>query len=111
MIRPMARGAVAVPVEPVLARKEAVQRVQQVIVRPRTDLHDDEPRGRVGHEHRQQAVTRVGDIIEECRAGSGEVGQASRGPGADGELARLYGKMLRRASRIRPIPPPAGADS
>jgi hypothetical protein len=62
----------------------------------------------MGHEERQQAVGLVGD---ERGAGVGEVRQPRVAAGPDGELGRPYGKMLRRASRIRPMPPPAGADS
>jgi hypothetical protein len=64
----------------------------------------------VRHEHREQAVAGT-DVGEERLAGGGQVGQAAGRPGPDRELPGLYGKMLRRASRIRPMPPIAGADS
>jgi hypothetical protein len=64
----------------------------------------------VGHEDREQAVLGL-DVAQERRAGRGQVGQAAGRPGPDRKLARLYGKMLRRASRILPRPPMAGTDS
>jgi hypothetical protein len=64
----------------------------------------------VRHEDREQAVLRV-EVAEERGAGRGQVGQAAGRPGPDRELASLYGKMLRRASRILPSPPIAGTDS
>jgi hypothetical protein len=65
----------------------------------------------VWHEHREQAVAVIRDLGQECRTRGGQVGQPAGRTGPDRELAGVYGKMLRRASRIRPIPPPAGADS
>jgi hypothetical protein len=62
------------------------------------------------HEDGQQAVVGL-DVTEERCAGRGQVGQAAGRPGPDRELASLYGKMLRRASRILPRPPIAGTDS
>jgi hypothetical protein len=64
----------------------------------------------VGHEDREQALLGL-DVAQEGRAGRGEVRQAASRPGPDRELAGLYGKMLRRASRILPRPPIAGTDS
>jgi hypothetical protein len=64
----------------------------------------------VGHEHGEQAVAGL-DVGEERRAGRGQVGQAARSPSSYGELASVYGKMLRSASRILPRPPIAGTDS
>ena len=42
------------------------------------------------------------DVVEEGGAGGGQVGQAAGAPGPDRQLAGLYGKMLRRASRSSP---------
>ena len=98
------------PVQPLLARKQSIERVEQVVVRTSADLDHDEARGRMRDEHRQQAVVRA-DVIEERRTGGGQVGETSGRTGPDAEFAGLYGKMLRSASRNRPIPPPAGADS
>jgi hypothetical protein len=64
----------------------------------------------VWHEHRKEAVVRT-DVGEERLARGGQVGQAAGRARPDRELPGVYGKMLRRASRIRPIPPIAGADS
>jgi hypothetical protein len=101
---------VAVPVQPVLAREQPVERVEQVVIGAGPDLDDDETGRRVRHEDREQAVARA-DVAQERGAGRGQVGQATRRTGPDRELARVYGKMLRRASRILPRPPMAGADS
>lgn len=110
MIGAVARRPMAVPVQTLLARQQPIERVQQVVVRARPDLDDDEAGGGVGYEDREQAVTRA-DVRQERRAGRGQVGQATRRTRPDRELAGVYGKMLRRASRILPRPPIAGADS
>jgi hypothetical protein len=55
-------------------------------------------------EHRQQAVTGP-DGRQELGARSGEVGQPTARARPDGEDPGLYGKMLLRASRIRPTGP------
>lgn len=101
---------VTVAVPAVLAWQQSVERVEQVVVRSGPDLEDDDAGRGVGDEHRQQAILRL-DVGEERDAGRREIGDAARGPGADRQSARLYGKMLRRASRRRPMPPIAGADS
>ncbi len=100
----------AVAVAPVVARQHPVQDVKDVVIGPGTDLDHDQAGGGVGDEHRQQAIGRV-DVGQEGGVRRGQVGDAAGGPGADRQLARVYGKMLRRASRIRPRPPIAGADS
>ena len=110
MIGAVAGRPVAVPVPAVLARQQTVEGVQQVVVGARPHLEDDQPRGGVRDEQRQQSVGRP-EVIQEGGAGGRQVGDATCGPGPDGEGARLYGKMLRSASRIRPSPPIAGADS
>jgi hypothetical protein len=99
-----------VAVQPVLPWEQSVERIEQIVVRARADLDDHQPRGRMRDEDRQEAVTRI-DVRQEGRARGGQVGQAAGRPGPDRQLTRLYGKMLRRASRIRPMPPPTGADS
>ena len=108
MVGAVAGGSVSVPVEALVPRQEPLEGGQEVVVGTRADLHDHEARGRMRHEDRQQPVGLVGD---EPGAGLGQVRQARVGPGPDRELGRPYGKMLRSASRMRPIPPPAGADS
>lgn len=97
-------------VQAILARQQPVERVDEVVVGARSDLDDDEPGGRMRDEDGEQAVARL-DVREERGAGGGQVGDATGRTGPDRELASLYGKMLRRASRIRPSPPMAGADS
>jgi hypothetical protein len=62
------------------------------------------------HEHRQQPIVRV-DVGEERGAGRRQVRDAARRTGPDREFPSLYGKMLLSASRMRPSPPIAGADS
>jgi hypothetical protein len=106
----VAGRAVSVPVVAVLAWQEPVERIEQIIVRPGTDLEHHDPGGGMGHEHREQPVLGR-DVGQECGTGRGEVGQAARRPGPDRQLAGVYGKMLLRASRMRPSPPIAGADS
>jgi hypothetical protein len=110
MVRAVAGGPVAMAIVPVVARQYPVQGVKDVVIRPGADLDDDQARGRVGDEDRQEAVGCV-DVGQEGRARRGQVGDAASAPGTDRELARVYGKMLRSASRIRPRPPIAGADS
>ena len=110
MVRAVARRAVAMAVKPVFAREQSIERVEEVVIGAGTDLDDDQPGRRVGNEDGEQAVLGL-DIAQERRAGRGQVGQAARRPGPDRELASLYGKMLRRASRILPRPPIAGTDS
>ena len=104
-------GAVAVAVEAILAREKSVQGVHQVVVGPRANLQDDEAGRGVRHEDGQQAIVVTRHVREKRRAGRRKVGDPPGRAGPDAELTGLYGKMLRRASRRRPIPPPAGADS
>ena len=104
------RRPVPVAVPAILARQQPVERVEQVVVRAGPDLQDDDARRGVRHEHRQEPVLRP-DIVEESGAGRGQVGQTASTSRADGQDSGLYGKMLRRASRMRPRPPIAGADS
>lgn len=104
-------GAVAVAIQAILAREQSVQGVHQVVIRASTDLHDDQAGRGMRHEDGQQAIVPACDVREERRAGRRQVGDPPGGAGLDAELAGLYGKMLRRASRRRPRPPPAGADS
>jgi hypothetical protein len=65
----------------------------------------------VRHEHRQQPVDAIGVLGHEPPAGTRQVREPALAARPDGELDAVYGKMLRRASRIRPKPPIAGADS
>ena len=110
MIGAVTRRAMAVPVQAVLARQQSVQGVEQVVVGPAPISTMTSPAVAWGTkiESRPSAAPMS---REERGAGRGQVGQATRRPGADRELARVYGKMLRSASRIRPRPPIAGADS
>ena len=101
----------AVPVERLVPRQQPVERDEEVIVRAGADLDDDQPRGRVRYEDRQQPVAAGGDLGDEPRALAGQVDQAAAVARPDRELAAVYGKMLRIASRSRPSPPPTGADS
>ena len=110
MIRAVAGRPVAMPVQPVLARQQSIEGIHQVVVRPGAHLDDDEPRGRVRDEDRQQSVIGF-DVGKERGARRRQVRDTARRAGPDRQVARLYGKMLRSASRIRPMPPPAGADS
>ena len=98
-------------VQPFVARQQAVERGQQVLVGPRPDLDDDEAGGRVRDEDRQQAVVAARRLRDEPGAPAGQVDEPAIAAGADRQLARVYGKMFRIASRKRPIPPPTGADS
>ena len=98
------------PVQPILARQQSIERVDKVVVGTRPDLDDDQARRRMRDEDREQPVASV-DVGEERGAGRRQVGDAPRRAGPDRELPSLYGKMLRKASRIRPRPPIAGADS
>ncbi len=111
MVGAVPERAMAVLVEALLAREQAVESGQQVVVRPGADLDDDEAGGRVRDEQRQQPVLAGGRVGRERGALPGQVEQPAPVPRPDRQLARFYGKMLRMASRSRPRPPPAGADS
>jgi len=108
VVRTVSGRTVPVAVGPFLARQEPVERVDEVVVRPGADLHDDQSGGGVRDEQVEQPVSRVRD---EPGAVAGQVGQATPPAGPDRQLDRPQGKMLRSASRIRPSPPPAGVDS
>ena len=110
MIGPVTRRAVPMSVEPFLAGQETIEPVEEVVIRPRPDLDDDQPRRRMRDEDRQQPVIRA-DIGNKGSTGRRQVGQAPCGAGPDRQFTVVYGKMLLRASRIRPRPPIAGADS
>jgi hypothetical protein len=110
VIGAVAGRAVPVTIEAILARQQPVQGIEEVVIGARPDLHDDEPGRGMWDEDGQQPVIGI-DVDEERGAGSRQIGDTPGRAGSDGELARIYGKMLRRASRMRPMPPPAGADS
>ena len=110
VVRAVPGRAVAVPIARLLTRKEPVQRCQQVRIGSRADLDDDQTGRGMRHEDGEQAVARI-DVAEERRAVAGDVRQAARRTRPYRELAGVYGKMLRSASRMRPRPPRAGADS
>jgi hypothetical protein len=63
------------------------------------------------HEDRQQAIPAAGCLGGESGALAGQVDESATAAGPDRQLARVYGKMFRIASRSRPMPPPTGADS
>lgn len=107
----MAGRPVAVAVEPFIAREQPVEGVEEILVRAGARLDHHHARGGVRDEHRQQAVAVVGRGPDERLALGGQVEESAVAPGPDRDLARLYGKMLRMASRSRPSPPPTGADS
>jgi hypothetical protein len=111
VIGAVARRAVTMAVQPLLARQESVQRGEQVGIGARPDLDDDDARGGVRDEDRQETVTAGRRRRCERGAVAGQVDQAAVVAGPDRQLAGVYGKMLRKASRRRPRPPPAGADS
>ena len=102
---------VAMAVEPLIARQQAVERGQEVLIRAGAYLDHDQARGRVGDEDRQESVPTGGRVRREPCAVGGQVDKPATATGADRQLVRVYGKMFRIASRSRPIPPPAGADS
>ena len=77
------------------AWQEALEGCQQVVVRPRAELHDHEPGGGVGDEDGQQAIAGA-DVDQEAATGIGEVGQRRIGAGLDGQLASLHGLRARR---------------
>ena len=111
MVGSVARRAVPVAVGALDARQEPVERGHQVIVRACPDLDDDKTGRRVRDEDREEPVTLRGSVGHEVRTGRRQVVETAAAPRPDGQLTRLYGKMLRIASRIRPSPPPTGADS
>jgi hypothetical protein len=98
-------------VQPILTWEEAVERGQQVVVGSGAELDDDQPGGRMRHEHGQKPVAVVRRLGREARAVPGQIDQPTTAPSANGQLPGVYGKMFRMASRRRPMPPPAGADS
>ena len=102
----------AVAMAPALIpRQELVQRGESVVVGTGPQLQDRQARGGMGHEHGEQPVAACRALGDEPPAGARQVAEAAGVAGADPELKRLYGKIDRRASRIRPRPPIAGADS
>jgi hypothetical protein len=62
------------------------------------------------HEDREETVLGAG-VAEERRARGGQIREPACRAIPNRELSGLYGKMLRNASRMRPRPPIAGADS
>ena len=111
MVGAVARRAVTVPIGALDPRQESIQGCHEVLVRACPDLDYDEPGGRMRHEDREEPVTLADDLSDERGTRGRQVVQTPAAPRPDRELARLYGKMLRIASRIRPSPPPIGADS
>ena len=110
MVGAVAGRAVAVAVARVVAWQEPVERGKQVVVRAGADFDDHQAGRGVGYEGRQQPVAGP-NLAEERLAGAGQVGQPAVTTGVDRQLTGVYGKTLRSASRRRPSPPRAGADS
>ena len=110
MVGAVTVGTMPVPVPGRLAGQQPIERGDQVGIGARPGLDDHQPRRGVRHEDGQQPITGI-DVGEEVFAGAGQIGQAARRAGPDRQLAGVYGKMLRSASRRRPRPPRAGADS
>jgi hypothetical protein len=110
VVRAVPARAVAMAVASFLARDESIQRGDQVVVRARADLDDHQPGGRMRDVDRQQPVSGT-DLVKERLAGAGQVRQPPFRAGPNRQLACVYGKTLRSASRSRPNPPRAGADS
>jgi hypothetical protein len=102
--------AVAMP-PAIVSRQDPVEGGEQVGIGAGAELHDHQPRGCVGNEHREQTVAPVRRPGSKPRALGGEVVEAGGGAGPDGDLRGVYGNMLRTASRSRPNTPAAGADS
>jgi hypothetical protein len=110
VIRTVARSPVAVAVQRIVAWEEAIQGRDEIGVRAGPNLDDDQAGCGVGNEDRQETLARP-DLVEKCLARAGEVRQTATGTSPNRDFAAVYGKMLRRASRSRPSPPRAGADS
>lgn len=110
MIRAVAGRSVTMPVDGVVTRQEAIEGGHQVGIGAGADLEDDQTGRGMRNEDRKQAVARP-DSIEKRSARPGEIRQAAIRARPDRDFAAVYGKMLRRASRRRPRPPRAGADS
>src|SRR4051794_7960694 len=96
---------------PVVPRQYTIERRQGVVVGTGAELEDGDPGRRMWHEHGQQAVTAGSVLGDEPPAGIGQIREAALAARRDGELERVYGKIERSASRMRPSPPIAGADS
>ena len=99
----------------IVARQESIQDVEQVLFGAGAQLHDQQTGRGMWQEDDEQAVVAA---VDEPPAFIGEVDQPALRAGSNGQRTRLHradanrqGKMLRSASRIRPSPPIAGADS
>ena len=111
MVGAVTGRAVAVSVQPLVPRQQPVQGSHEIVVRPSADLDDDQPGRRMGYEDGQEPILALRRVRGEGRTRGGQVEQSATATGPDGQLSCVYGKMLRMASRSRPSPPPAGADS
>jgi len=110
----------------IVARQQTIEGRKGVVIGARAELEDHEPGRRVRHEDGQQPIPSPGLLGDEAPAGAGQVGEAPLAPGPNldpdglhpvsvadgaGTVEPGYGKIERSASRIRPSPPLAGADS
>ena len=64
MVGAVTGRAVAVAVQPILARQQPIEGRHEVVVRPGPDLDDHEPGRRMGHEDRQQPVAVIGGLVD-----------------------------------------------
>ena len=110
MVGAMAARAMAMA-PAVVAWEEPVEGGQRVVIGAGAELEDHQAGRRVRHEHREQPIPSPGVLGNEPPAGHAEVGEPPLGSRPDLESQRLYGKIERSASRNRPRPPLAGADS
>jgi len=111
MVGAVPRRSVPVAIPRIVTGQQPIQGSQEVLIRPGARLDHDDARRRVRHEHRQEPVAGPRRGPGERLALAGQVDECGTVPGPDRDLAGLYGKMLRIASRSRPSPPPTGADS
>ena len=114
MIGTVPGRSMTVPVQPLVAGQQPVERREEIVVGAGADLDHDEAGRGVRDEHRQQPVAaagRLGGLGNKPGALARQVEEPAPRPRPDRQFAADYGKMLRSASRRRPRPPIAGAES